>query len=306
MKKRLAAVFQEDPATDWPYELADIQLQYNTTSTRVLGGMTPYEALFGEPCLLKPTARPQPALLGAYQDEEEVYDSGEESIDSDFLPAESEEQHSEQPGEEQAAEGEHGGSDWEGGSGGWAERSDEEVASPEHQPLAGPAWPSLPAEHPLLDIEVWRLVISCGENDATAINAAAAALAAYCPNAICDRDSAECILETAHMYVELLHTVPSYEIENQQKRRGEPKDFKAGQLVQLAVPKQLRAAADPHKLVCLVLRRSSSNYYWVRCMAGVLEKPVSGDDLDRAPPAAAHRLTPQAMSPGGATAVCPV
>ena len=73
-------------------------------------------------------------------------------------------------------------------------------------------------------------------------------------------------------------------IEKQSRRRGETTVIAPGQLVMLAVPPQLCAAADPKTLVCMVLLRARNNHYFLRCKAGVLETPQPGDNMTAAPP----------------------
>ena len=78
LRARLGAVLFENPEADWPSEVLSVQLQYNTTPTRTLRAMTPYEAFFGQPSLLQPTASVQPGL--AYVDAC-GYDSGGDPVD---------------------------------------------------------------------------------------------------------------------------------------------------------------------------------------------------------------------------------
>jgi transposase InsO family protein len=48
-KTKLRAAFIDTPDIEWPAELLRIQKQINNCPTRVLGGLSPHEALFGDP-----------------------------------------------------------------------------------------------------------------------------------------------------------------------------------------------------------------------------------------------------------------
>jgi transposase InsO family protein len=65
-KDKIRAAFIDTPNTEWPSELLRIQKQINNCPTRVLGGITPHEALYGapDPKPVQPKSADYAELLG--------------------------------------------------------------------------------------------------------------------------------------------------------------------------------------------------------------------------------------------------
>lgn len=72
-KGRLRAALIDTPSAEWPTELLRIQKQINNCPTRILGGLSPHEALFGDPDpnVVQPSSGDYAALLGNDGDPED-------------------------------------------------------------------------------------------------------------------------------------------------------------------------------------------------------------------------------------------
>lgn len=72
-KAKLRAAFIDTPTAEWPTELLRIQKQINNCPTRVLGGISPHEALYGEPdpMPVQPKSGDYSELLGSGSEPED-------------------------------------------------------------------------------------------------------------------------------------------------------------------------------------------------------------------------------------------
>ncbi len=90
-KAKLRAAFIATPDVDWPTELLRVQKQINNCPTRVLGGISPHEAMYGQPDPkpVQPKSGNYTQLLGGDYDPEDRYKGIWELHQLQFLPCRS-------------------------------------------------------------------------------------------------------------------------------------------------------------------------------------------------------------------------